>query len=149
MNVLIRPARSTDAGATGAMLAQFQTQTLWMPELYTGAQTIAFCAEMIDRGWVRVAQLDGAAIGFLARDGEEICSLYVSSPAHGRGVGWQLLHDAKTRMKRLWLRVFESNTGAQRFYARCGFEEAGRGDGAQNAENLPEICYVWNREVGI
>jgi ribosomal protein S18 acetylase RimI-like enzyme len=149
VTVLIRPARSTDAGTTGAILAQFQRQTPWMPDLYTGAQTIAFCGDMIDRGWMSVAEFDGTAIGFLARDGEEICSLYVSSPAHRKGVGWRLLQDARAGMKRLWLRVFEANTGARRFYARAGFDEAGRGGRAQNAENLPEITYVWRREVGI
>ena len=149
MNVALRPARSTDAGTTGAILARFQQDTGWLPDLYTGAETIAFCGEMIDRGWVTVAVQAGRVIGFIARDGQEVCALYVSGPASGKKVGQRLLQDAKTRSDRLWLRVFQANTGAQRFYLRAGFDEVGRGDGADNEESLPDISYVWQREGAI
>lgn len=146
MNAVLRPARSTDAGATGAILMQFQTETDWMPTLITGAQAIGHCGDMIDEEWVVVAQVDGMIVGFIARDDQEICALYVARAARGQGVGAQLLSHAKDGMARLWLRVFEVNTGAQRFYARAGFRESARGDGSRNEENLPEITYVWQRD---
>ena len=118
-----------------------------MPELYTGAEFIAFAGAMIDWEWVTVAEVDGRVQGFIARDGEEICALYVSERANGRGVGRVLLGDAKRRSDRLRLRVLEANEWAQRFYQRQGFVESGRGDGAENDENMPDIVYVWTKEV--
>ena len=146
MTLTLRPAQPIDAGATGAILAQFQEQTPWMPKLYSGAETIGFCGEMIDRGWVTVAVQAQRAIGFIARDQEEICALYVLGAAQNAGIGRCLLDDAMARCDKLWLRVFQANNGAQEFYARAGFGEAGRGDGTGNDENLPDICYVWQRE---
>ncbi len=149
MNVTFRPARSTDAGVTGAILAQFQDQTVWMPKLYSGAEIIAFCGEMIDWGWVSVAVIGGDVVGFIARDGEEIRALYVASQNRGDKVGLRLLNRARASSSRLELRVFAANTGAQRFYVRAEFTETGRGDGADNDENLPDIHYVWQRRAAI
>lgn len=143
MTVTLRPARSTDAGKTGAILSRFLAGTEWMPELHTGAEDIAFCGKMIDRGWVTVATDDQTVIGFIARDDEDICALYVSDQAQGRNVGRLLLDDAKAQAGRLELQVFQANTGAQEFYTREGFVETARGEGAGNEENLPDITYVW------
>ena len=118
MTVRLRPARSTDAGKLGVILKQFQDHNDWMPDLYTAAETIAFCGALFDRGWVTVAMLDDRVVGFLARDDAEICALYLTRRAFGKGVGRALLEDAKTRSTRLTLRVFQANTGAQRFYRR-------------------------------
>ncbi len=146
MNLVLRPARSTDAGATGEILHRFARENDWMPELYSCAQTIAFCGKMIERGWVEIAELDGRVVGFLARNGAEILSLYLSRHARGRGIGCCLLDAAKAKSERLELRAFVANSGACRFYLREGFFVAGRGDGADNDENLPDITYVWQKE---
>lgn len=143
----LRPARTTDAGTMGAILHRFQQDTDWMPKLYTGAEYIAFCGDMIDWGWVTVAVIDGRVEGFIARDGEEICALYLSPRINRRGVGRQLVKDAKSQSDRLWLKVFEVNEWARKFYLRQGFAEAGRGDGADTEEALPEIAYVWIKEA--
>ena len=146
MNVALWPAQPTDAGATGAILAGFQGETHWMPKLYSGAQAIAFCGEMIARGWVTVAVDGGRVVGFIARDGPEICALYVAQGARGRKVGTGLLQGAKAQQGRLRLRVFQANKGAQRFYTRAGFQEVARANGCKNDENLPEISYIWQQE---
>lgn len=147
MTVHLRPARPTNAGALGDILHRFQTETDWMPQLYSGAETIAFCGEMIDRGWVTLAEAGGEIVGFIARDGEEICALYLAGRARGRGIGRQLLEDAKARSDRLLLKTWQANAGAQRFYRRVGFAELCRGDGADNEENMPDITFVWRQEV--
>lgn len=139
----LRPARSTDAGSLGDILYRFQQDTDWMPNLYTGAEMISFCGTMIERGWVTVADINGQAAGFLARDGEEIVALYRSPDVGRRGVGLRLLNTAKQAASRLQLRTFEANVTAQRFYLRQGFVEQSRGDGADNEENLPDISFVW------
>lgn len=143
----LRPARTTDAGAMGDILYRFQQETEWMPKLYTGAEMIAFAGAMIDRGWVTVAEVDGRVKGFIARDGEEVCALYVLPEVNQRGIGRRLLGHAKQSAERLWLKAFEANEWVHRFYARQGFVEQGRGDGSDNDENLPDITYVWTREV--
>ena len=147
MTMFLRPARSTDAGRTGEILQRFQRETPWMPELHTGAETIAFCGHLIDRGWVTVGVIDDRVQGFLARDGEHIHCLYLARDAKGKGLGRLLLDAAKAASPRLRLATFQTNAGAQRFYKREGFVEIGRSDGAGNDEKLPDIDYVWPKEA--
>ena len=147
MSLLLRPARPTDAGSAGAILHGFAEEAAWMPRLHSQAEAIAFCGEMIDRGWVTVAEREGRVAGFLARDGEEICGLYLARAHRRRGIGARLLARAKADCARLELRSFEVNTGARRFYRREGFVEVGRGTGTGNDENLPDIAYVWHKEA--
>lgn len=147
MSATLRPARSTDAGTTGHILWQFQDQTTWMPKLHTGAETVAYCGLMIDWGWVTVAEIDDRVVGFLARDGDEICAMYISPDVKGQGIGHQLLQAAKAQSKRLDLWAFQANSGALRFYRREGFVEVARTDGAHNEENLPDVNLVWPKEA--
>ncbi len=147
MSVTLRAARSTDAGTTGAILKAFCRDTPWMPVLHTGAETVAFCGLMIDRGWVTVAEENGKVIGFLARDGEWINALYLDLDYTGRGIGAQLLNTAKAETDRLRLWTFQANIGAQSFYEREDFAEVERTDGAGNDENLPDIAYLWTKEA--
>ncbi|WP_170782899.1 GNAT family N-acetyltransferase [Ruegeria lacuscaerulensis] len=146
MTVILRPARSTDAGATGEILHGFAREHDWMPELHSHAETIAFCGRMIDQDWVTVAESDDGVVGFLALNGVEVHSLYLSAPARGQGIGQRLLDHAKAERSHLSLFAFQANGGARRFYERNGFAEVARSDGSDNDENLPDIKYVWYRE---
>lgn len=139
----LRPARSTDAGKIAEILHGFETDTPWMPKQHSGAEAIQFCATMIDRGWVTIAQKQDRVVGFIAQDGPEICALYIHPQARGLGVGKALLDTAKSKIDHLDLWTFQENTGAQRFYLREGFQEVARTDGAQNDEGLPDIRYIW------
>lgn len=114
-----------------------------MPKLYTEVENIAFCGAMIDRGWVTVAEEEGRIVGFLARDGEEICALYLLREVNGKGIGAALLDAAKAQCQRLTLKAFQDNTGARKFYKREGFVELRRGDGSDNEENLPDVEFLW------
>ncbi|WP_370400790.1 GNAT family N-acetyltransferase [Sulfitobacter sp. JB4-11] len=143
----VRAARSTDAGAVGAILSEFIDTTEWMPRVHTRAEDLSFAGMMIARGWVSVAEEQGAVVGFAACDGVDLNALYVARQARGRGVGSRLLHAVMSDRKALELWTFEANTGAQRFYARHGFVEVARTDGARNDEQLPDIRYVWKREA--
>lgn len=146
MTVVLRPARSTDAGVAGEILHGFAIENEWMPKLHSRAETIAFCGRMIDLEWMTVAETENGVIGFLALNGTEIHSLYLSPDARGRGAGRQLLEYAKSRQSELSLFAFQANHSARRFYERNGFVEVARSDGADNDENLPDIKYVWNSE---
>ncbi len=143
MSARLRPARSTDAGKTGDIMWQFAHETAWLPKLYSNAEMIAFCGQMIERGWVTVALLEDRVRGFIAREGEEINALYVARSASRRGLGRMLLEDAKRCAPRLTLRSFQANAVARQFYLREGFVEAGNGDGADNDEGLPDLRFVW------
>ena len=143
----LRHARSTDAGRTGEILYQYFEAAPWSENPYTVAEIIGYCGRMIEDGWVTVGEMDGRIEGFLARNGEEICALYLSSKVNGQGLGRILLDHAKTEVGKLRLTTEQANIGAQRFYQREGFVEVSRSDGAENDENLPDITYVWPKEA--
>lgn len=145
MSFDLRPAQPTDAGQIGEILHRFETDTPWMPKEHSGAEAIAFCGVMIDRGWVIIAAHGRQILGFLARDGEEICALYVAPHARNQGIGAALLTQAKAQVSQITLWTFQANIDAQRFYLGHDFVEVGRTDGLGNAENLPDIAYVWNK----
>lgn len=149
---MIRPAQPTDAGAVAAILSQFIDTTDWMPRLYSRAEELSFAGLMVDHGWVKVAEPDGTGrgiAGFMALDAGFIHALYVSQEQRGQGVGQALLDHAKADASGLELNTFQANAGAQRFYAREGFREVGRGDGrgqgSVNDEGLPDIRLIWKR----
>lgn len=146
MTVILRPARCLDAGAIGAILQGFARENDWMPELHSGAEIIACCGQMIDNGWVTVAELHGRVVGFVALNGTEVHSLYLAPAERGQGIGRQLLEHAKTNRDVLTLFAFQANTRACKFYERNGFTEVARSDGADNDEKLPDIRYVWQRK---
>jgi ribosomal protein S18 acetylase RimI-like enzyme len=144
--VILRDAHSLDAGRLGAILAGFQADTPWMPDLWTGAECIAFCGRLIDEGIIRVAE-DGGVVGFIARRREEVLALYVAPGTRGRGIGSRLLAEAQKAEASLNLRTFEVNHRARAFYGRHGFVEAARGDGSGNDEGLPDILLTWERKA--
>jgi ribosomal protein S18 acetylase RimI-like enzyme len=144
--VILRPARSTDAGKVGAILSAFVDGTDWMPRLHSRAEDVAWAGVMIDRGWVTVAEDDnGQVAGFIASEGGFIHALYVA-PGPRRGIGRTLLDAAKTKADRLELWTFSANAQARRFYERQGFAEVETSDGAGNDEGLPDVRLVWHKE---
>lgn len=145
---MIRPARRRDAAAVGGILSEFIDTTDWMPRLYTHAEERRFAQMMIARGWVMVAvPQDRAVAGFMARDGSYIHALYVAQPWRSHGIGRELVAHAQAQAPHLELRVFQHNLGAQRFYARQGFQAVEQGDGTQNDEGLPDIRLIWERAL--
>lgn len=143
MIVTLRPARSTDAGATGEILHGFAREHDWMPELHSCAETIGFCGRMIDQDWVTVAESDTGVVGFLALNGPLVHSLYLTPAVRGQGIGRRLLDHAKAGRTHLSLFAFQANAGARRFYEQNGFREVARSDGSDNDEHLPDVKYMW------
>jgi len=144
----LRPARSTDAGRTGAILSGFIDTTPWMPRIHTRAEDLSFAADMINRGWVIVAEAEGTVIGFTACNDGFVHAVYVDETARGQGCGAALLGALKTAHETLSLWTFQANARAQAFYARHGFAEVERTDGAGNDEGLPDIRLTWERGHG-
>ena len=148
MTLRLRPATPLDASRIGVILHRFEQDTPWMPKEHSLAEVISFCDRMIARGWVTVAETAhaGEIEGFLARDGAEVCSLYIAPASCGRGIGKALLDRAKQQVPHLALWTFQANTGAQRFYLREGFAEVRRSNGQRNTEGLPDIEYHWQAD---
>lgn len=142
---VLRAARSTDAGAVGAILSEFVDTTDWMPRVHTRAEDVAHAGTLIMRGWVTVAQVEDKVVGFSACDAAKLNALYVAKRARGQGIGSALVKTLQAQQRKLRVWTFQANTGAQKFYARHGFAEVTRTDGAENDEKLPDIRFEWER----
>lgn len=87
---------------------------------------------------------DPRTVGLLLLEDDWVHSLYVAPGLTGQGIGTVLLDLAKSRRPAgLGLWVFETNTGARRFYERHGFVVLRRTDGADNEERRPDLELAW------
>ena len=145
--IVVTDPTSLDAGKIGAILSEHVDMTEWHPRVHSRAEEIHFASRMIALGWVRVARLDGAVIGFLACDRHDIVALYIHSSAQRQGVGKTLMLDAKQSRAHLTAWTYAQNIQAQNFYQSEGFTEDHRTDGCQNDLKLPDIKYTWNHNT--
>ncbi len=82
-------------------------------------------------------------LGFIARSGASIQSLYLAPQARGQGLGRRLLDHAKAGADRLDLWTHQANREARAFYARQGFFENRLTNGEGNDEKLPDVHLIW------
>ncbi len=145
--VHLRAAHPLDAGRLAAIMGDANARLGWLPKLYSGAQEIMFTGQLIDAGWVRVAECDAETAGFMARRGNEIHALYLRPHLQGRGIARALMQEAQREADTLGLWSYEQNARAARFYRKAGFHEVTRTDGAGNDARLPDIRFEWHRET--
>ncbi|GLS85508.1 hypothetical protein GCM10010873_04810 [Cypionkella aquatica] len=145
MSPAITDATPADAPAIAAILGAWNRDTAWMPKLHSAAEDLGFAQHLISSRTTRVLRAPDV-LGFLSRMGEQIEALYLAPTARGRGHGAQLLAEAKAACAQLTLYTFQANLPAQRFYAREGFAEIARSDGADNDEHLPDLRLHWRKE---
>jgi GNAT superfamily N-acetyltransferase len=94
--------------------------------------------------WVAVDDVSADVTGLLVLADADVDQLYVDPGWWGRGIGSQLLEQAKRlRPNGLWLWTFQANTGARRFYERHGFVAVDATDGSGNEERAPDVRYAW------
>ena len=86
---------------------------------------------------IRVGELEGRPMGFIALLDNLIGGLFVDPAAHGLSIGRSLVLDALTKHPILDVEVYEANRGARAFYARLGFGEAERRDVDDQGRSLP------------
>ena len=96
--IVVTDPTSLDAGKIGAILSEHVDMTEWHPRVHSRAEEIHFASRMIALGWVRVARLDDAVIGFLACDRHDIVALYIHSGAQRQGVGKTLMPVSYTHL---------------------------------------------------
>ena len=144
MEVALRPAGSADAAEIAEIFLEAHADAMpYLPRLHTDDDV---------RGWIRdvvlpgdevvVAEVDGRLAGFAALDEHLLDHIYVHPELQGRGIGDALLARVKELRPggfRLW--VFQRNTGARRFYERCGLRLVELTDGAGNDEREPDALY--------
>ncbi len=140
-----RRAKMDDAPALAPILSEWVQETDWMPKLHTPKEDIGFVKSLIDAKTVWLVESNEQPIGFIATDGAEIPALYVAKGKRGKGLGKTLLDHAKSAQSRLSLWTFQANRGARAFYAREGFREIERTDGAGNDEKLPDLRLIWEQ----
>ena len=103
-----------------------------------------FDEQVVPETNIVLALRDGALAGFVAFTPEAVMQLYVHVDRLGQGIGTRLLDHAKTASGgRLWLYTFVTNTNAQRFYERHGFEIVERG--FEPVMQLGDLRYEWKR----
>jgi chorismate mutase/ribosomal protein S18 acetylase RimI-like enzyme len=150
-DLTVRPATAADVGQLATLyLAARAAAVPAIPPPVHGADAVhRWLAGRVEspEAEVWLAEPDGPPPeprGLLVLEGDWVQSLYVAPGHTGTGIGALLLDLAKSlRPAGLGLYVFESNARAQAFYARHGFVEVGRGDGADNEEGAPDIELVW------
>lgn len=145
--VIIRPARALDAGKLADILAAANGQFDWLPDLYSSAEEIMLIGNMIESGWVKVAYVEGAAVGWIARKGTEIHALCLRPDMQGKGVAAAMMRDAQRLAKKLGLWSYQANEHATEFYGKAGFVEIERTDGHGNDAGLPDIRFEWHKDT--
>ncbi|MDO8753998.1 MAG: GNAT family N-acetyltransferase, partial [Anaerolineales bacterium] len=81
-----------------------------------------FLRAVVAEDQIWVYERDGAALGFLAIQGEFIDRLYVDPAYHRQGIGQALLMKARELLpKHMWLYTHVANKMARAFYEKNGF----------------------------
>jgi GNAT superfamily N-acetyltransferase len=146
-DLLIRPLEpyDTEEAAQVWWRSRHAEPALLPPAIHTPQQVSTWFAEVLlpdAQTWVGLD--DGRIVAVLTLDGDDLDQLYVDPDAAGQGVGSTLVELAKDlRPGGLALWTFQTNTRAQSFYARHGFTEVRRTDGAANEERAPDIRMTW------
>ena len=79
-------------------------------------------------------------IGFIGLAEDYIAGIFVRGEAQGRGIGKELLDQAKRGKRKLTLNVYAKNTGVVRFYQREGFRIAEEGVDEDTGEKEYLMC---------
>lgn len=124
---MIRDFRPADLEAIQKLLSDIPEAARWSSDDFLLASEKNFC--------VRVSEEKGAVCGLVAfrmvSDQAEILNLAVNSKQRRQGIGSRLLEIMveackAAEVKKIFLEVRESNSGARKFYSRMGFKEDGR-----------------------
>ena len=147
-DLLVRPAVPEDAEPLADLYGEARVAAvpLMPPALHTNAEDRVFFAAQLAKPthecWV--AEAAGQLVAFALLDPVWLDHLFIRPGLTGQGVGTVLLDLVKSlRPDGFSLWVFESNTGARRFYARHGLVALERTDGSGNEEKSPDIRMAW------
>ena len=143
----LRPATLADAPALAVILRTcFRVSLPFLPELHTAEQDLAFMSGRLMAGHtVWVAEVEGAAAGYIAFREGWIEHLFIHPDHQGQGLGPALLAKALEAGGPMQLWTFQQNARARRFYEARGFRAVEFTDGEGNEEKTPDVRYLWDR----
>lgn len=151
-DLTLRPAGAEEATALAALYTAARAAAVpqMPPALHTDEEDRAwFAARLADgrhEAWLAEDET-GRLLGYALFTPTWLDHLFVRPDATGRGVGAALLEVVKgLRPSGFCLWVFETNTGARRFYARHGLLTLERTDGSANEEKAPDVRMAWPGE---
>lgn len=151
-DISLRPAREADAANLRAILHD-TFQSTWRPQL-TEEAAQAFLTEDRPSAYVgekglefRVAEIDGAAVGFVHWHDDFVHALHVRSSHARRGVGARLMDLAEAEIAEAGfpsarLETDTFNARSQAFYAARGYREADRYPDIEWASGLVTLLLV-------
>jgi GNAT superfamily N-acetyltransferase len=142
---MIRQATRSDAEEIAHVFrAAVRTCLPYLTELHTPAEELTFFRDVVmQHRQVWIGGLPGTQ-GFCAFGEGWVDHLYIRPTHHGRGIGSELLNQAKSIGPSLQLWVFQRNTSAIRFYQHHGFRIVEASDGSRNEEQEPDFRMLWN-----
>ncbi len=141
---LLEPSETHPAAVVYARSLVDSLDFLRPEQCHTDAEHRAYFADVVvPRCDVWVAERDGAVVGVLAMDADEVDRLYVDTAMHGQGIGRSLLDHAKSLSPAgLHLVTLQRNERACRFYEHHGFAAYEWGT-SPAPENEPDVWYRW------
>jgi len=144
MSASLRPAKEEDADRLSEIARTAKAHWGYAPEwLELWRPSLTFDAETIARDWMRVAEIDGEAVGVVALSGEsgrvEIEHLWIDPPAMGLGIGRHLVDAALAEARSRGASRVEvvADPNAESFYRHLGAERIGSVDSQPAGRSLP------------
>ena len=143
MNVKFIKAIDEDAAEISQILEDWASANHKIPLVHNVEERADYGRWLLENTSVTMIHNSSGAVGFLALEKHIIQALYIKKDFQGFGFGQAAIRFAQKQFAELWLWVFQSNIGAQRFYRRLGFQIVNMSDGRDNSYNLPDVFYCW------
>lgn len=142
---MIRPYRSSDSETVLTLWLDASIQAHdFVPKAFWQEQLPAMREHYLPQAETLVLEENGQALGFLSLHEQRLAALFVSPNAQGRGIGRQLLDEAKRRRDSLELSVYCANTRAVAFYKANGFVTVAEAHDPHTGQ--AELTMRWSRE---
>jgi ribosomal protein S18 acetylase RimI-like enzyme len=143
MSVKFIKAIDDDATEISQILEDWAASNYEIPLIHNVEERADYGRWLLEHTNVTMIHNNSDVVGFLALEKHIIQALYIKKDFQGFGFGQAAIKFAQKQFEELWLWVFQSNIGAQRFYRRLGFQIVKMSDGQDNDYNLPDVFYCW------
>ncbi|KZL20651.1 putative acetyltransferase [Pseudovibrio axinellae] len=142
----IRSAHYNELPAVARMYRHSRDRCLsFLPNRYSPKEDLWYFQNVVFESCELINVIsDGQIIGMMATQDDWIEQLYLDPTHLRKGIGSELLSQAKAKSSgKLRLMCFVENSAARSFYEVHGFKEVKRTSGSENEEGAPDILYEW------
>ena len=143
MSVKFIKAIDEDAAGISQILEDWAASNHEIPLVHNVEERADYGRWLLEHTSVTMIHNNSDVVGFLAVEKHIIQAIYIKKDFQGFGFGQAAIKFVQKQFEELWLWVFQSNVGAQRFYRRLGFQIVKMSDGQDNDYNLPDVFYYW------